>query len=82
MWGIDVVKMRKTSTIIVSSLVLVFAFSLISGVWGDSFRYEAVGGTIAQPNFITAFVVPALVTAGIFGALVLFAFIRVKSRNS
>jgi hypothetical protein len=74
--------MRKTSIIIVSSLGLVLAFSLIVGVWGDSFRYEAVGGTITQTNFITAFVVPALVAAGIFGALALFAFFRVKSRNS
>lgn len=74
--------MKKTSTLPLVVLTLLFAFSLISCVWGDSYGYETVGGTISQTSFITVFLVPALIAIGIFGAIALFAFVRIKSKRT
>ena len=71
--------MRRTSKIIVTLMALVVAVSLIGNVWGSS--YETVGGEVAPMNFITTFLVPALVIIGIFGALVILGVIRIKFKS-
>jgi hypothetical protein len=76
-----VVKMRRTSKIIVTLTALVFAVSLIGQVWGEDQQYETVGGEVAPINFITTFLVPALVIIGIFSALVILGVIRIKFKS-
>ena len=68
--------MRRMSKIIVTLMTLVVAVSLIGQVWG--YGYETVGGEVAPINFITTFLVPALVIIGIFGALLILGVIRIK----
>jgi len=60
-------------------MTLVVAVSLIGNVWGYS--YETVGGEVAPINFITTFLVPALVIIGIFGALLILGVIRIKFKS-
>jgi hypothetical protein len=50
----------------------------IGHVWGIDDGYETVGGEVAPINFITTFLVPALVIIGIFGALLALGVIRIK----
>ena len=69
--------MRRMSKIIVTLMTLVVAVSLIGQVWGIT-SYETVGGEISPINFITTFLVPALVILGIFGALIILGVIRIK----
>jgi len=58
-------------------MTLVVAVSLIANVWGNN-GYETVGGEVAPINFITTFLVPALIIIGIFGALIILGVIRIK----
>jgi uncharacterized membrane protein YphA (DoxX/SURF4 family) len=79
-----VVKMRRTSKITITVMTLVFAISLISHVWGIVVRgddYVTVGGEVAPINFVTTFLVPALVIIGIFGALLVLGVIRIKFKS-
>jgi len=69
--------MRRTSKIMITLMTLVVAVSLMGQVWGFT-QYETVGGEVAPINFITTFLVPALVIVGIFGALVILGVIRIK----
>lgn len=72
--------MRKTSKVIVTLMTLVVAVSLMGNVLvsaqGDG--YETVGGEVAPINFITTFLVPALVIIAIFAALIILGVIRIK----
>jgi len=70
--------MRRTSKIIVTLMALVVAVSLIGQVWGNEVDYETVGGEVAPINFITTFLVPALVIIAIFAALIILGVIRIK----
>ena len=72
--------MRRMSKIIVTLMTLVVAVSLIGQVWGIT-PYETVGGEISPINFITTFLVPALVILGIFGALIILGVIRIKFKT-
>jgi hypothetical protein len=81
MCGTGAVKMKKTA--IITLLVLTIALSLVANVWGDmNGGYETVGGTISQTNFITAFLVPAVIAISIFGAILLLAFVRLKRQTA
>ena len=77
--------MRRTSKIIITVMTLVVAVSLIGNVLGykkgDGDSYETVGGEVAPINFITTFLVPALVILGIFGALIILGVIRIKFKT-
>ncbi|TRZ50481.1 MAG: hypothetical protein D4S01_06650 [Dehalococcoidia bacterium] len=44
----------------------------------NGFACETVGGEVAPINFITTFLVPALVIIGIFGALIILGVIRIS----
>jgi len=61
-------------------VTLVVAVSLIANVWGNT-QYETVGGEVAPINFITTFLVPALVIIGIFGALIILGVIRISFKS-
>lgn len=80
MWGTGAVKMKKTATI--ALLILTIELSLIASVWGKLNGYEAVGGTISQTNFITVFLVPAVIAFSIFGAILLLAFVRIRKKQT
>ncbi|MGD9131086.1 MAG: hypothetical protein PVH73_05880 [Candidatus Bathyarchaeota archaeon] len=71
--------MQRTSKIMITVMALVVAVSLIGNVWGNG--YETVGGEVAPINFITTFLVPALVIIGIFGALIMLGVIRIKFKS-
>jgi len=73
--------MRRTSRITIALLSLVVAVSLIGQVWGNAVSYETVGGEISPINFITTFLVPALIIIGIFGALLILGVIRIKFKS-
>jgi uncharacterized membrane protein YphA (DoxX/SURF4 family) len=76
--------MRRTSKIAITVMTLVFAVSLIGHVWGSVVRgddYVTVGGEVAPINFVTTFLVPALVIIGIFGALLVLGVIRIKFKS-
>jgi hypothetical protein len=70
--------MRKISTLTIALVSLVVVVSLIGQVWGNDFDYVTVGGEVAPINFITTFLVPALIIIGIFGALLILGVIRIK----
>jgi hypothetical protein len=70
--------MRRMFKVIVTLMALIVAVSLIGQVWGDDVGYETVGGEVAPINFITTFLVPALVIIGIFVALLILGVIRIK----
>ena len=72
--------MRRMSKTIITLMTLVFTVSLIGHVWGD-LGYETVGGEISPINFITTFLVPALVILGIFGALIILGVIHIKFKT-
>ena len=72
--------MRRLSKTIITLMTLVVAVSLIGQVWGFE-GYETVGGEISPINFITTFLVPALVILGIFGALIILGVIRIKFKS-
>jgi hypothetical protein len=74
--------MRRTSKLIVTLMTLVVAVSLIGNVLVSADDgYEAVGGEVAPINFITTFLVPALVIIAIFGALIILGVIRIKFKS-
>jgi hypothetical protein len=74
-----VVKMQRTSKIMITLMTFVVTVSLIGNVWGNG--YETVGGGVAPINFITTFLVPALVILGIFGALIILGVIRINFKS-
>lgn len=71
--------MQKMSKLSIALLVLAVAVSLTSGVWANG--YETVGGEISQTSFITVFLVPAIVTIGVFGAILLIGYIRTRTKT-
>ena len=70
--------MRKISKSIIALTAFVVAASLVGHVWALTL-YETVGGEIAPINFITTFLVPAIVVIAIFGALIVLGVIRIRS---
>jgi hypothetical protein len=77
-----VVKMRRTSKVMITVMALVVAVSLMSNVLVYAEQgYETVGGEVAPINFITTFLVPALVIITIFGALITLGVIRIKFKS-
>lgn len=77
--------MRRLSKTIITLMTLVLAVSLIGNVVGfangEENGYETIGGEISPINFITTFLVPALVILGIFGALIILGVIRIKFKS-
>ena len=74
--------MRRIYRILVTLMAAVVAVSLIgntSGFANGEQGYETVGGEVAPINFITTFLVPALIIITIFGALILLGVIRIRS---
>jgi uncharacterized membrane protein len=76
---------RRTTKIMITVVTLLVAVSLIGNVWGykkgDGNGYETVGGEVAPTNFITTFLMPALVIIGIFSALLALGAIRIKFKS-
>ncbi|MFA5364158.1 MAG: hypothetical protein WC325_03140 [Candidatus Bathyarchaeia archaeon] len=72
--------MRKTTITISALLLLVCALSFLNNVWGNGYDYETVGGEISQTNFITVFLVPTIIAITILGSILLFAYIRIKTK--
>jgi hypothetical protein len=70
--------MRRMTKTVITFMTFILATSLIGLAWGNDDGYETVGGEVAPINFITTFLVPALVIIGIFGALLLLGVIRIK----
>ncbi|HDQ05511.1 MAG TPA: hypothetical protein ENN36_02165 [Candidatus Bathyarchaeota archaeon] len=72
--------MQRTSKVTVTLIALVVAVSLIGNTltFAQDDGYETVGGEVAPINFITTFLVPALVVIGILGALLILGVIRIK----
>ena len=73
-------KMQKMSKLIIILLTIVFAVSLIGNMSVFANGYETVGGEVAPINFITIFLVPAVITIAIFGALIVLAIIRISRK--
>ncbi len=80
MRGISGVKMRKMTKILIAFMTLMTALSLMGaiGFANGQDGYETVGGEVAPINFITTFLVPALIMLGIFGAIIVLGVIHIK----
>jgi len=75
-------KRMHTISIVITLLIIV---SLIGYVWGyveNGFQYETIGGEISPINFITTFLVPALIIIGIFGTLIVLGIIRISKADA
>jgi hypothetical protein len=72
--------MQKTSKLIITIAALVVTVSLMSNVlvFANGDGYETVGGEVAPINFVTTFLVPALIIIGVFVALVILGVIRIR----
>jgi hypothetical protein len=73
--------MQKTSKLISMLLTLVVATSFVGGMSVFANGYETVGGEVAPINFLTTFLVPAIVIIAVFGAMLLLAVIRISHKS-
>ena len=76
--------MRIMTKIMIAFMTLMTALSLMGtiGFANGEDGYETVGGEVAPINFITTFLVPALVMLGIFGAIIALGVIRIKFESN